>query len=32
VSAPESMRAARPWLTVFRLPPCAHELNLVEPV
>ena len=24
--------AARPWLTVFRLPPYAHELNPVEPV
>ena len=24
--------AARSWLTVFRLPPYAHELNLVEPV
>ena len=24
--------AARPWLTVFRLPPHAHELNPVEPV
>ena len=23
--------AARPWLTVFRLPPYAHELNPVEP-
>jgi transposase len=23
---------ARPWLTVFRLPPYAHELNPVEPV
>jgi transposase len=22
--------AARPWLTVFRLPPYAHELNPVE--
>jgi hypothetical protein len=26
------MVAARPWLTVFRLPPYAHELNPVEPV
>jgi putative transposase len=26
------MIAARPWLTVFRLPPYAHELNPVEPV
>ena len=24
--------AARPWLTVFQLPPYAHELNLVKPV
>ena len=24
--------AARDWLTVFRLPPCAPELNPVEPV
>jgi transposase len=24
--------AARPWRTVFRLPPYAHELNPVEPV
>ena len=24
--------AARPWLTVFRLPPYAPELNPVEPV
>ncbi len=24
--------AARPWLTVFRLPPYAHEFNPVEPV
>ena len=24
--------AARPWLTVFRLPPYAHDLNPVEPV
>jgi len=23
---------ARPWLTVYRLPPYAHELNPVEPV
>ena len=23
--------AARDWLTVFRLPPCAHELNPAEP-
>jgi transposase len=26
------MSAARPWLTVFRPPPYAHELNPVEPV
>jgi putative transposase len=24
--------AARPWLTVYRLPPYAHELNPVEPL
>jgi transposase len=24
--------AARPWLTVFRLPPYAHELNPIQPV
>jgi DDE superfamily endonuclease len=24
--------AARPWLTVYRLPPYAHELNPVKPV
>jgi len=24
--------AARPWLTVFQLPPSGHELNPVEPV
>jgi transposase len=24
--------ASRPWLTVHRLPPYAHELNPVEPV
>jgi transposase len=24
--------AARDWLTVFRLPPYAHELNLVESI
>jgi len=24
--------AARDWLTVYRLPPYAHELNPVEPV
>ncbi len=24
--------AARDWLTIFRLPPYAHELNPVEPV
>ena len=26
------MIATRPWLTVFRLPPYAHELHPVEPV
>src|SRR4051812_40975259 len=26
------LSAARSWLTVFRLPPYAHELNPVEPV
>ena len=26
------MVAAQPWLTVFRLPPYAHQLNPVEPV
>ena len=24
--------AARSWLTIYQLPPHAHELNLVEPV
>ncbi len=27
-----SLIAARDWLTVYRLPPYAHELNPVEPV
>ena len=27
-----SLIATRPWLTVYRLPPYAHELNPVEPV
>jgi putative transposase len=27
-----AMIAARPWLTVFRLPAYAHELNPAEPV
>ena len=31
-SAMTEMVAARPWLTVFRLPPYGHELNPVEPV
>jgi transposase len=31
-AAMAEMIAARPWLTVFRLPPYAHELNPVEPV
>jgi transposase len=31
-AAMTEMIAARPWLTVFRLPPYAHELNPVEPV
>jgi DDE superfamily endonuclease len=31
-AAMEKIIAARPWLTVFRLPPYAHELNPVEPV
>ena len=31
-AAMEEVIAARPWLTVFRLPPYAHELNPVEPV
>jgi transposase len=26
----DGLIAARPWLTVFRLPPYAHELNPVE--
>ena len=28
----DGLVAARPWLTVFRLPPYAHELNPVESV
>ncbi len=28
----EKIIAARPWLTVYRLPPYAPELNPVEPV
>ena len=28
----EELIAARDWLTVYRLPPYAHELNPVEPV
>jgi transposase len=31
-AAMAALVAARPWLTVFRLPPYAHELNPVEPV
>ena len=31
-AAMEQIIAARPWLTAFRLPPYAHELNPVEPV
>ena len=31
-AAMEKIIAARPWLTVFRLPPYGHELNPVEPV
>ncbi len=31
-AAMAELLAARPWLTVFRLPPYAHELNPVEPV
>jgi transposase len=31
-AAMAEMIATRPWLTVFRLPPYAHELNPVEPV
>jgi DDE superfamily endonuclease len=27
-----ALSAAHPWLTVYRLPPYAHELNPVEPV
>jgi hypothetical protein len=32
VSGIAEMVAARDWLTVYRLPPYAHELNPVEPV
>ncbi len=31
-AAMSELIAARPWLTVYRLPPYAHELNPVEPV
>ncbi len=31
-AAMEQIIAARPWLTVYRLPPYAHDLNPVEPV
>ncbi|HLZ36980.1 MAG TPA: transposase [Mycobacteriales bacterium] len=31
-AAMAELAAARPWLTVYRLPPYAHELNPVEPV
>ena len=31
-AAMSELVAARPWLTVFQLPPYAHELNPVEPV
>jgi DDE superfamily endonuclease len=31
-AAMAEMIAARPWLTVFQLPPYGHELNPVEPV
>jgi len=31
-AAMAALVAARPWLTVFQLPPYAHELNPVEPV
>jgi putative transposase len=30
--AMEELIAARDWLTVYRLPPYAHELNPVEPL
>ena len=30
--AMDELIAARDWLTVYRLPPYAHELNPVEPV
>jgi transposase len=32
IARPPKLVAARPWLTVYRLPPYAHELNPVEPV
>jgi hypothetical protein len=31
-AAMAALVTARPWLTVFQLPPYAHELNPVEPV
>jgi transposase len=31
-AAMDELIAARDWLTVYRLPPYAHELNPVEPV
>jgi hypothetical protein len=31
-AAMAELAAARPWLTVYRLPPYAHDLNPVEPV
>ncbi len=31
-AAMEQIIAARPWLTVYRLSPYAHDLNPVEPV
>src|SRR4051794_24470927 len=31
-TAMAALIAARPWLTVYQLPPYAHELNPVEPV
>jgi transposase len=31
-AAMAELAAARDWLTVYRLPPYAHELNPVEPV
>jgi putative transposase len=32
IQAMAEIIAARPWLTVYRLPPYAHKLNPVEPV